>query len=111
MSVNPQPLPQHYFELYLQMQRNMEIVTGINDITQDVGQSHYSGHCHFSLQEASQARIRDKAKNLEDSIRRLGTLMLSRITRFYTPERAFRLRGGTASFVRVIRFSTSGGGA
>ena len=30
---------------------------------------------------------------MEDAIRHLGTLMLSRIVQFYTPERVFRLRG------------------
>ena len=73
---------------------------GINDITQGRRPVGITAATAISLlQEASQARIRDKAKNLEDSIRRLGTLMLSRITQFYTPERAFRLRGEDGEFL------------
>ena len=92
--VPPQPLPQHYFTLYQQLQRNMETITGIHDITQGRRPVGITAATAISLlQEASQARIRDKAKNMEDAIRHLGTLMLSRIVQFYTPERVFRLRG------------------
>ena len=72
--VPPQPLPQHYFTLYQQLQRNMETITGIHDITQGRRPVGITAATAISLlQEASQARIRDKAKNMEDAIRHLGT--------------------------------------
>ena len=57
--VPPQPLPQHYFELYRQLQRNMETITGIHDITQGRRPAGITAATAISLlQEASQARIR-----------------------------------------------------
>jgi len=90
----PSPLPQHYFELYLQLQRNMETITGIHDVTQGRRPVGITAATAISLlQEAGQARIRDKARNLEDTIRRMGELMISRIVQFYTKDRVVRLRG------------------
>src|SRR5690606_4370639 len=57
----PAPLPQHYFELYLQLQRNMETITGIHDVTQGRRPVGITAATAISLlQEAGQARIRDK---------------------------------------------------
>jgi len=90
----PSPLPQHYFELYLQLQRNMETITGIHDVTQGRRPVGITAATAISLlQEAGQARIRDKARNLEDTIRRMGELVISRIVQFYTKDRVVRLRG------------------
>lgn len=100
--VPPQPLPQHYFELYLQLQRNMETITGIHDVTQGRRPVGITAATAISLlQEAGQARIRDKARNLEDTIRKMGELIISRILQFYTPNRVIRLRGedGQTQFV------------
>src|SRR5690606_3554371 len=100
--VPPQPLPQHYLELYLQLQRNMETITGIHDVTQGRRPTGITAATAISLlQEAGQARIRDKARNLEDAIRRMGELIISRILQFYTPDRIIRIRGpeGDVQFV------------
>lgn len=99
----PPPLPEHYFTLYLQLQRNMETITGIHDVTQGRRPRGITAATAISLlQEAGQARIRDKARNLEDSLRRLGRLMVSRIVQFYPPGRLVRFEGenNTTEFVR-----------
>lgn len=99
----PQPLPAHYFNLYLQLQRNMETITGIHDVTQGRNPTGITAASAISLlQEAGQARIRDKARNLEDAIVRMGDLIVSRILQFYDASRIVRLRSeaGEALYVQ-----------
>lgn len=103
----PTPLPQHYFELYLQLQRNMEAVSGVSDVAQGRRPTGITAASAISLlQEASQARIRDKARNLEDTIRHLGRLMISRILQFYEPGRIARMRDANGQ-VQYVPFDPS----
>lgn len=90
----PPPMPAHLFNLYLQCMRNMETITGVHDVTQGRRPGQVTAASAIAmLQEAGQARIRDKARNLEDMIRRVGQLIVSRILQFYSPGRMIRLRG------------------
>src|SRR5690606_13445253 len=78
----------------MQLMRNMETITGVHDVTQGRRPGQVTAASAIAmLQEAGQARIRDKARNLEDMIRRVGRLMVSRILQFYTPGRIIRIRG------------------
>ena len=91
---SPPPLPAHLFNFYMQLMRNMETITGVHDVTQGRRPGQVTAASAIAmLQEAGQARIRDKARNLEDMIRRVGRLMVSRILQFYTPGRVIRIRG------------------
>lgn len=97
---SPPSLPSHYFQLYMQLMRNMETITGVHDVTQGRRPGQVTAASAIAmLQEAGQARIRDKARNLEDMIRRVGKLMVSRILQFYTPGRMIRIRGEGSEFV------------
>lgn len=48
------------------------------------------------LQEAANVRMREKARHLENSIRKLGELIVGLIQEFYDTERVFRIAGGQA---------------
>lgn len=97
---SPPSMPSHYFQLYTQLMRNMETLTGVHDVTQGRRPGQVTAASAIAmLQEAGQARIRDKARNLEDMIRRVGKLMVSRILQFYTPGRMIRIRGEGSELV------------
>ena len=90
----PPPFPAFVFQLYLQVMRNMEIITGMHDVTQGrrpVGITAASAIAQ--LREAAQARLRDKARHAEAAVERLAQLMLNRVLQFYVPGRMVRLLG------------------
>lgn len=55
-----------------------------------------------SLQEATQTRLRQKARNLDACLQEMGQLYLSRIMQFYTAPRVFRLtnKDGSMKFFK-----------
>ena len=90
----PPPFPAFIFQLYLQMMRNMEIITGMHDVTQGRRPTGITAAAAIAqLREAAQARIRDKARHAEQAVERLAQLMLNRVLQFYGPERMVRVLG------------------
>lgn len=57
-----------------------------------------------SLQEATQTRLRQKARNLDVCLQEMGQLYLSRILQFYTAPRVFRLTNKDGS-MKFFKFS------
>ena len=100
----PPPLPTSLFQLYLQVQRNMETISGVHDVTQGRRPTGIAAASAIAqLQEAGQARIRDKARNRDDAILRLGRLMALRVIEFYGPERQIAIRG-EGDQVQMVNF-------
>src|SRR5690606_31861200 len=100
----PPPLPTSLFQLYLQVQRNMETISGVHDVTQGRRPTGIAAASAIAqLQEAGQARIRDKARNRDDAILRLGRLIALRVIEFYGPERQIAIRG-EGDQVQMVNF-------
>src|SRR5690606_34089674 len=78
--------------------------SGVHDVTQGRRPTGIAAASAIAqLQEAGQARIRDKARNRDDASLRLGRLIALRVIEFYGPERRIAIRG-EGEQVQMVNF-------
>jgi hypothetical protein len=88
------PLPSQVFELYNVLQSLADQQSGVNVVTQGRKPTGITAaEALQTMQEAAQTRIRLKERNLQVSLSRLGTLVVSRILQYYNEPRIIRLVG------------------
>lgn len=88
--VHLQPYIMQMFQL---LQGQFEKISGINEVSQGIRPANASGIAIDLLQEASQTKLRLKARNLELFLKQIGQLMVSRILQFYSIPRIERITG------------------
>lgn len=73
-------------------------ISGYNEVSQGfLDKANLSGEAIAQLTEASQTRLRAKARNLDAYLNQLGQLFLSRILQYYTLPRIVRITGTDGS--------------
>lgn len=91
---SPPPLPPQVFELYSLLQSLADQQSGINDVTQGRKPTGITAaEALQTMQEAAQTRVRLKERNLQTSLAKLGSLVISRFLQYYTEPRMVRLVG------------------
>jgi len=101
--LTPPQLPAALFEIQALDKQDFDSVSGIYDVTQGRRPTGLeAGKAIQALQEAAQTRLRLKVRNLEGSLRQLGTQVLALIQQFYTEERVIRLVGGDPRNPRFV---------
>lgn len=88
--VHLQPYIMQMFQL---VQTQFDKISGINEVSQGIRPGNASGVAIDLLQEASQTKLRLKARNLELFLKQIGQLMVSRILQFYSIPRIERITG------------------
>jgi len=89
--LQPPSMPNYVAEMVETLKRDMEIISGIHDVTQGRKPGSVSAaSAIIALQEAAQARIRLKVKLMEQSLGDLGHMWFSRIKQFWLTERYVR---------------------
>lgn len=89
--LTPPPIPAAAFAHIDQIQKDIDTVTGIHDVTQGRKPAGITaGIAIESLQEAAQTRLRLKARYMEYSQKRLAELMISIIWQYYKEPRVVR---------------------
>lgn len=90
----PPDMPNYIMGLLNLFPQWAETVSGIHDVTQGRRPQGITAAAAIAeLQEAGQARIRLKSRNLERMVKNLGEMIKSRIMQFYTEERIVRVIG------------------
>lgn len=90
--VPPPPFIQNMMQYF--MSDVFAKISGQNEISQGaLDKSQLSGEAISQLTEASQTRLRAKARNLDQYLNQVGQLMVSRILQYYTLPRVVRLTG------------------
>jgi hypothetical protein len=91
---SPPPIPSDLFNFYNTLRELNDTQTGIHDITQGRKPTGITAAEAISeLQDAAQTRIRLKERNMQASLQKLGTLVLSRFLQFYTKPRMVKITG------------------
>jgi hypothetical protein len=83
-------------------------VSGQNEISQgSISKANLSGEAISQLTEASQTRLRAKARNIDAFLNQVGQLMLSRILQFYEIPRIVRISGKADSAAKYFKFAVT----
>ncbi len=86
------PMPGDILATLQDRKRDVDIISGINEVTQGRRPGGITAASAISkLQEAAQARIRAKGRNLEHFIKNVGHKDIDLILKFYTEPRMFRI--------------------
>lgn len=81
-------------------------ITGYNEISQGfLDKSNLSGEAIGQLVEASQTRLRAKARNIDCYLNQLGQLFLSRILQYYNLPRIVRITGKSDQAAKYFKFA------
>jgi len=87
----PPPIPAAAFQHIDQIQKDIDTVSGIHDVTQGRNPTGITaGIAIESLQEAAQTRLRLKSRFVEYSHKRMAELMISIIWQYYQEPRTIR---------------------
>jgi len=87
-------VPEHLFKYRDQKVRDINIVSGINDVSRGVRpEGIEAGVAIEQLKESDRTRIRLKVRNLERALKRVGKLIVSRMMQYYTEPRMIQLAG------------------
>lgn len=91
--MSPPTMPRYIQDKIDELKRDMEIISGIHDITQGRKPGGITAAAAIeALQEAGQARIRLKVRLMEQSLAELGEMWFSRMKQFWiTPRQVQRL--------------------
>jgi len=88
--LTPPPLPAYIPGMLDTTKRDVEWVSGVHDVVMGRRPTGITAAAAIAeLQEAAQMRPRLKMEMLNDALREIGELILSRIRQFYTEEREF----------------------
>ena len=88
------------------MQDVFSKISGNNEISQGaLTKANLSGEAITQLTEASQTRLRAKARNLDAFLNQLGQLIVSRILQFYNLPRVVRVTGDQGTAAKYFKFS------
>lgn len=80
-------------------------ISGQNEISQGaLDKSQLSGEAISQLTEASQTRLRAKARNLDAYLNQVGQLMVSRILQYYNLPRVVRITGKDGQAAQYFKF-------
>lgn len=83
-------------------------ISGQNEISQgSISKANLSGEAISQLTEASQTRLRAKARNIDAFLNQTGQLMLSRILQFYEIPRIVRITGRADAAAKYFKFSVT----
>ncbi len=81
-------------------------INGQNEISQGaLSKSNLSGEAISQLTEASQTRLRAKARNLDAYLNQVGQLMFSRIMQYYNLPRIVKITGDGTGAAQYFKFS------
>jgi len=90
----PPHLPAYYFEFYQALIRFSESITGQQEVSQGRRpQGITAAEALETLQEAAQTRMRQKERNLEAFLQRMGMLIVSRTLQFVREPRMVKITG------------------
>ena len=82
------PIPEYIFQFYGEMQKMIDQISGLHDVTQGrkpIGIT--AAKAISTLQEAAQTRIRLKERNLQVSLTQLGYLVVNTMMQYYVQPR------------------------
>lgn len=97
------PLPEYVFELLQWVERSMEDIAGIHDVSMGrVPTGAKSGRAIEALRESDETGIRPKERNLENGLERVGYQLVGLMQQYYTSEKLMRTTG---KYPRFFRFS------
>jgi hypothetical protein len=89
--LQPLPMPNYVAEMVDTLKRDIEIISGIHDVTQGRKPGSVSAaSAIIALQEAAQARIRLKVKIMEQTLGEIGQMWYNRIKQFWIVNRYIR---------------------
>lgn len=89
--LQPLPMPNYVAEMVDTLKRDVEIISGIHDVTQGRKPGSVSAaSAIIALQEAAQARIRLKVKLMEQTLGEIGQMWYNRIKQFWIVNRYVR---------------------
>lgn len=89
--LQPLPMPSYVAEMVETLKRDIEVISGIHDVTQGRKPGSISAaSAIIALQEAAQARIRLKVKLMEQTLGEMGKTWYNRIKQFWIVNRYIR---------------------
>lgn len=92
--LQPPVIPQALFEINEVDKRDFDVVLGNVDVLQGRRPAGVeAGVAIEMLQEAANVRMRLKVRNMENSLRKLGELMVKMVQQFYDTQRVFMIAG------------------
>lgn len=86
-------LPGYLLSMAQLVKEQFDEVSGINAVSKGLTPNNTSGIAVQQLQEASQTKLRLKARNMEKFLKQVGSMMVSRILQFYSLPRIERITG------------------
>ncbi len=89
----PPPLPAYIQNAVQYLENQMQVLSGMTDVMRGERGALTSGVAIESLQVASQAIIRLRARSFEQFLARIGQKLISRIFQFYTTDRVIKILG------------------
>lgn len=89
----PPPLPAYIQNAVQYLENQMQVLSGMTDVMRGERGALTSGVAIESLQVASQAIIRLRARSFEQFLSRIGQKLISRIFQFYTTDRVIKILG------------------
>jgi hypothetical protein len=90
----PPPLPQYIQELYQTMLNMANMISGVGELSNGARPIGITAAAAIeTLQEASQTRIRQKARNMETALSQMGYLIVSLMMQFYRTPRVAKITG------------------
>lgn len=97
------PLPEYVFELLQWVERSMEDIAGIHDVSMGrIPTGAKSGRAIEALRESDETGIRPKERNLEYGLEKVGYQVVGLMQQYYTTEKLMRTTG---KYPRFFRFS------
>ena len=91
--MSPGNIPVGAFEAIITIQRMIDDVSGVRDLSKSVLERELSGEALQTALDAAETRIRNKTRNLGWALKRTGEITLDAIQRYYTGERIIRTVG------------------
>lgn len=97
--LQPPTMPAYVAEMVDTLKRDIEIISGIHDVTQGRKPGSISAaSAIIALQEAAQARIRLKVKLMEQALGEIGQMWYNRIKQFWVFDRYIRFENDDGTY-------------